>query len=209
MNLASLLSIPPLSKVQVSSKAVIRDASAFGEPIVLPFWYFQCEREGLLELRSPGGYVARISPLDVCDVVLADPLIVDAMPRARFTQRLSLSPQERLSSHGPHLFEPAHVMWVAKDKWGRVDAVHVRFVDDALNDAPGPIACGVSDESRSLLNAASRRDRLPVVKYGDRASSCSLTRERPEYRKARRDFSSLVRTSVNVTRPSATEHHFA
>jgi hypothetical protein len=206
MNLASLLSLPPLSKIQVSSKAVIRDASAFGTPMVLPFWFFQCEREGLLELRSPGGYMTRVSPLDVCDVVLADPLIVDAMPRARFLQRLSLSPQERLSSHGAHLFEPAHAMWVAKDKWGRVDAVHVRFVDGAFNDVPGPIGCGVSDESRAFLNTVAKRDRLPVAKYGDRASSCSLSRERPEYRKARQAFSSLVRSSVNVIRPSSAGH---
>lgn len=141
----------------------------------------------------------RVSPHDVCDVVPAEPLLVNAMPRARFMERLRLTPLEREASYGPQLFEPAQVMWVTKDKWARVDAVYVRFVDEAHNDAPSPFACGVSDESRALLNAVARRDRLPVVKYGDHPSSCALTRERKEHRSARQRLGAFMRLSLKET----------
>lgn len=206
MNLASLLSIPPLSKVQVASRAVIREAGFTGGPSTLPFWFFQCVREGLLELRSPGGYMHRVSPHDVCDVVPAEPLIVGAMPRARFTERLRLSARERQLSYGPRLFEPAQVMWVTKDKWGRVDSVYVRFVSEALNDDPGPLACSVTDESRRLLNTVARRDRLPVAKCGDHPSACAMSRERKEYISARRRAGTFLRATLTavgqVTVPS-------
>jgi hypothetical protein len=196
MNLASLLSIPPLSKVQVASRTVIREAGYSSGPSTLPFWFFQCVRDGLLELRSPGGYVQRVSPHDVCDVVAAEPLIVNAMPRARFTQRLALSVQERQRSYGDHLFEPAQVMWVTKDKWARVDSVYLRFISDAHNDDPGTFACSVSDESRKLLNTVARRDRLPVVKYGDSPSACAISRERREYVSARRRAGTFLRSTL-------------
>lgn len=206
MNLASLLSIPPLSKVQVASRAVIREAGFTGGPSTLPFWFFQCVREGLLELRSPGGYMHRVSPHDVCDVVPAEPLIVGAMPRARFTERLRLSARERQLSYGPHLFEPAQVMWVTKDKWARVDSVYVRFLSEEHNHDLAPIACSVTDEGRNLLNAVARRDRLPVVKYGDRPSSCAISRERREYVSARRRAGTFLKSTLkgaeNVAVPS-------
>lgn len=196
MNLASLLSIPPLSKVQVASRAVIREAQFAGGPPTFPFWYFQCELDDLLELRSPGGYMHRVSPHDVCDVIPAEPLVVNAMPRARFVERLRLSYQEREASYGPHLFEPAQVLWVTKDKWARVDAVHVRFIDQAYNHAPGPLSCSVSDASRQLLNTMAKRDRLPVVKYGDRPSLCAVPRERKEHLSARKRMGAFMQSTL-------------
>lgn len=200
MNLASLLSIPPLSKVQVASRTVIREAGFTGGPSTLPFWFFQCVRDGLLELRSPGGYVHRVSPHDVCDVVPAEPLIVGAMPRARFTERLRLSARERQLCYGPHLFEPAQVMWVSKDKWAQVDSVYVRFLSEEHNHDPAPIACSITDESRNLLNAVARRDRLPVVKYGDKPAACAISRERKEYLSARRRAGSFFQATLKVAR---------
>lgn len=197
MNLVQLLAIPPLSKVQVSSRREIQEASLLcglstgrGQPNPplpeLPFWYFQCENAGLLELRSPGGYVTRVRPDDVCDVILADPLLVQAMPHAVFLQRSRLSAAERHSTYGPHLFQQANVMWVEKDRWGRVDRVGVRFVDDAFNHAKGTFACTLSDESRRLVGDVARRTRMPVSKYGDRPNFSAQNGELKETASARR-----------------------
>lgn len=138
----------------------------------------------------------RVSPHDVCDVIPAEPLVVNAMPRARFIDRLRLSYREREASYGPHLSEPAQVMWVTKDKWARVDAVHVRFIDQAYNHAPGPLSCSVSDASRQLLNIIAKRDRLPVVKYGDRPSLCAVHRMRKEHLSARKRVGAFMQSTL-------------
>jgi hypothetical protein len=132
--------------------------------------------------------------------VPAEPLIVGAMPRARFTERLRLSARERQLCYGPHLFEPAQVMWVTKDKWAQVDSVYVRFLSEEHNHDPAPIACSITDESRNLLNAVARRDRLPVVKYGDKPAACAISRERKEYLSARRRAGSFLQATLKGAR---------
>jgi adenylate kinase len=110
-SLASLLAIPPLSKVQLQSRAALRDAR-FDSPgvIDLPFWFFQCVVGDHLEIRSPGGFMARVSPEDICDIVKADPIVVQAMPRHVFNERLKLSWHERQRSLGPECYRPAHLL---------------------------------------------------------------------------------------------------
>lgn len=196
MNLTRLLAIPALSKVEVSSRREIKEAQVFtqwlggcrNQPAVLelPFWYYQCEYEGLLELRSPGGYMVRIPPDDVCDFIAAKPLLVEAMPRRTFTERAKLSPIQRVQTYGPDLFQPAQVLWVSKDRWNRVDQVYVRFVDDSHNDGAGPIPCCISDASRRTLNKVARRSRMPVAKHGATSSFSALSGSRSEYTNARR-----------------------
>ena len=186
-SLADLLSIPPLSRVQLNSRAIIREATLFtrgpGEP---PFWFFQCVIEDMLELRSPGGFMVRVAPTDVCDIVTAEPLIVQAMPKEVFIDRLKLPLRDRSCVPTPECYSPAQVMWVTKDKWHRVDSVFVRFLEDRHNEGISTWSAPVTVASRDLLNQVARRDRLPVADLSSKASWSALNRERPEQREARK-----------------------
>lgn len=186
-SLASLLAIPPLSKVQLQSRAALRDAR-FDSPgvIDLPFWFFQCVVGEQLEIRSPGGFMTRIAPEDICDIVKADPIVVQAMPRRVLLERLRMPLRERQQSPGPECYRPAHVLWVMKDRWARVDAAFVRFLDESLNEGAGPQQASLDDPSRAMLNAIARRDRMPVVSRQGQASWSAVSRELPEHRAARK-----------------------
>ena len=98
-SLASLLAIPPLSKVQLQSRAALRDAR-FDSPgvIDLPFWFFQCVVGEQLEIRSPGGFMTWVTPEDICDLVKADPIVVQAMPRHVLLERQRMPLRERQES---------------------------------------------------------------------------------------------------------------
>ena len=159
-SLASLLAIPPLSKVQLQSRSALRDAR-FDSPgvIDLPFWFFQCVVGEQLEIRSPGGFMTRVAPEDICDIVKAEPIVVQAMPRHVLVERLRMPLRERQQSPCPECYRPAHVLWVMKDKWERVDAAYVRFLDESLNEGTGPQQASLDDPSRAMLNAIARRDR--------------------------------------------------
>lgn len=186
-SLASLLAIPPLSKVQLMSKVALQDASIDSRGVIdLPFWFFQCVAGDKLEIRSPGGFMARVSPTDICDIVLADPIVVQAMPRHVLVERQRLSLRERQQSPGPECYRPAHVLWVMKDKWARVDAAFVRFLDESLNESTGPQQAPLDDTSRVMLSAIARRDRMPVVSRQGQASWSAVSRELPEHRAARK-----------------------
>lgn len=202
MNLARMLSLTPLSKVQLFNRAQIREAtiacSLYGrDPALstrLPFWYFQREYEGLLEVRSPGGFMARVPPDDVCDVILAEPIEVRAMPFSTFCERNRMSRLERDSTYGEHLFLPAHVLHVSKDKWGGIDRVGVAFLDDQFNNAPSTFSNPVLPGTREALGRVARRTRMPVYKYGDGIHSSAQTRESKEDASARRRFGTFLST---------------
>ena len=196
-SLASLLAIPPLSKVQLQSRAALRDAR-FDSPgvIDLPFWFFQCVVGDQLEIRSPGGFMARVSPEDICDIVNADPIVVQAMPRHVHRERLRLPVIERQKCPAPECYRPAHLLWVMKDKWARVDAAFVRFLDESLNEGAGPQQASLDDQSRLMVNAIARRDRMPVVSRQGRASWSAVSRELPEHRTARKSAERFFATAL-------------
>ena len=192
-----MLSIPALSKVQLNHRATIREAAlATCGPVELPFWYFQRVVDGMLELRSPGAFMVRVAPADVCDIVPAEPLIVQAMPKQVFIDRLELPLSDRSNKPSSECYQPAQVMWVTKDRWHRVDSVFVRFMDEHYNDGVSTWSAPLDVASRVLLNRVARRDRLPVADISSKANWSALSRERPEHRDARRAMSAFFTAAL-------------
>jgi hypothetical protein len=203
-SLFQILNLAPLTKVQVLTRATLNDASISlppgRPPAPLPFWYVQGQNNGMLELMSPGGYKCNVTPQDVCDVLASEPVEVMAMPRHIFIERSSLTAKERHETHGPHLFEPAFVASVTKDKWGRIDQVFVRFKDPQFNIGASSCASAVDDASQKLLSEIATRHRMPIVKWGDRSASWSAApNERPGDGTARRRVLSFFKSRLSET----------
>lgn len=166
IKLGQAIGLRPLDRLQVNSASEIREMSIGGRPNQkhpLPFMYFQrvCA-DGLLEVSSPGGYLTRIPPEDVCDILHGEPIIVQAMSKRVFTDRLKLSLSERQKAPGPECYAPAYVLRVEKNRWGTLDRVFVDFLDDALN-SESQWAAPLHDDDRRHLNEIARRDRMPVI----------------------------------------------
>jgi hypothetical protein len=196
--LSALLSIPALSKLQLNHRAAIRNATIGAVvPLELPFWFFQRAVDGMLELRSPGGYMERVAASDVCDIIPADPLIVQAMPKHLFVDRLKLPLCERVGPPPPECYQPAQVLWVTKDRWRRVDSVFVCFLDDKHNDGVHTWSAPIDALSRETLNREARRDRMPVADTASQASWSAHNRERSEYRVARKVVDQFFKGALN------------
>lgn len=182
VRLASCLGLRPLDRVQLSSEAAYKelevDRRLYGivEP-ELPWLFFQrvCE-DGLLELRSPSGFARRVHASDICDFLAGEPVVVRAMPRAVFSERLRLPLGERQRSPTDEAYQPAYVRWVSKDRWGRVDA-RVQFLDDSLNHGEGDFINPVHGADRHLLESKATRAFMPVYDCrAMRGGSCSADR---------------------------------
>lgn len=164
--LCNLLGLKPLDRVQLNDAREIREMSLapqLGYEAELPFLYFQRPLEdGCLEVRSPSGYVTKVAPADICDFVAGDPIVVRAMPKSVFMERLKLSTSEPRPRPGPEGFADAYVLYVSRDRWGRIDQVHVWFLDPKHNsDKPWPAP--LEDGERANLERLARRTRMPVL----------------------------------------------
>lgn len=141
------------------------------EPSALPFAYFQFVREdGMLCVSSPGGYVMYVPPEDVCDVRPGTPILVRSMTEERFVERLKMPHGDQRLVPGDEEYEDAYVIRVMKDKWGRVDAVYVRFLDDKLNKKGSTFINPVRQQDREMLNKIANRTVMPVVNYRSAAN---------------------------------------
>lgn len=139
------------------------DAQRGRQEADLPYWFFQRVLEdGRLEVRSPGGFVIAVDPLDVCDVLPGMPVTVRAMPRAVFLERLKLAPSERNGRAAESCFHEADVLHITKDRWGRVDMVVVLFRDATLNSG-GPWNAPIHPDDREALESKANRTWMPVV----------------------------------------------
>ena len=194
LRLANVLGLRPLDRVQVNDAHEIREMGALAQigcKSDLPFLYFQRVREdGLLEVRSPGGYVTSLAPADVCDVRFGDPMIVRAMPHAQFMTRSRLPVDQRQGRPGDESYAPAYVLYAQKDRWGRVDQVGVWFLDPALN-GDKPFHAPVHDDDRACLAQKATRMNMPEMAYrfGAPASADKgLQRERDMANRAVRGF---------------------
>lgn len=159
VHLAQALGLQPLDRVQINDRAA-REAfwldARHPEAAELPFWYFQrVDKDGRLELASPGGRLVRVQPNDVCDVRRAEPVLVQAMPKSVFMERSRIPVAERQGAVPPSCYAPAHVLRVVKDRWNRVDMVFVRFVDPGLN-VDEPWAAPLKDGERMRLQGIAR-----------------------------------------------------
>ncbi len=132
-------------------------------PVDLPFFYFQRTMpDGMLEVRSPGGYATFVSPHDVCDIVRGEPITVMAMPEAEFVKRVDLTPLERNVPPPATSYSEAHVLYASKDRWGRPD-FFVWFVDPALNTTGRPWRAMMGDTERKRIAGSARRTKMPVM----------------------------------------------
>lgn len=127
----------------------------------LPWLFFQrvCE-DGRLELRSPSGFARRVHTIDICDFLAGDPVVLRAMPRAVFSERLRLPLGERQRNAHDEAYQPAYVRWVSKDRWERVDARY-QFLDESLNHGDGDFINPVHDADRHLLESKATRAHMP------------------------------------------------
>lgn len=170
LTLAHALGLRPLDRVQLNSQHQLRemrnDAYLGRAHADLPFWFFQrITPDGLLEVMSPGGSTEHVAATDVCDIIRGEPIEVLAMPQKVFIQRLRLPLHERGQPAPQDSFSPAYVRWVRKDRWNRLDKVHVTFHDDALNCSP-LFSAPVWAADRDALQARMSRRLMPIVGPG-------------------------------------------
>lgn len=166
--LGAALGLRPLDRVQVNNRSC-QQRSRYSNQLTgkhepLPFWYFLfTEGDGRLVLRTPAGSEYLVDPLDVCDTLPGQPLVVRAMPEQCWLRWLSL--RKSSAPAPPEFFAEAHVVYVRKDRWNRVENVSVRFLDPALN-------CRTDGRSRLAVLAEGElvriapfvnRNRMPVL----------------------------------------------
>lgn len=175
VSLGGVLNLARMDRVQVLSQRTVREArsGSFVRPGTLvrreyPYWFFHCvDASGRLVVRSPGGYMEKVDPLDICDVQAGTPLRVMAVPRAVFLARskcpVKLPGGRRFDEASD--FEWATVMMVSKDRWARIDRVHVLFDDASLNEGDQwqTWSSLVRDQDVVMLNQCARRTILPVI----------------------------------------------
>jgi hypothetical protein len=165
MSLAKALGLRPLDRVQISSKYEIGQARAFARfhdiQTDLPYFFFQRVVGDRLEVRSPGGYVALVSPHDVCDVLPGKPVRVMSVTRDAFLQSLKQARTGSKAVFADDDYAPADVLYACKSKWGSVEA-HVWFDDETLNDKAPWMAILRSDEAKTVATMA-RRTVMPVM----------------------------------------------
>lgn len=165
-SLAMALGLRPLDRVQVNSRVAIEDTRLHiplgrSAPWELPYYFFQrVVRGDQLELRSPGGCPCSVSPLDVCDIIPGEPVIVRAMPRTVFLERLKLHHANR-TPPSDECYANALVLHAYKNRWGQVDAV-VAFEDASLN-ADSSYMAPIHAEDRAGLERRAKRSVMPVL----------------------------------------------
>lgn len=206
IKLGSVLGLRPLDRLQVNNAREIREmqiAPQFGYRAELPFLYFQrVLDDGRLEVRSPSGYATALDPWDVCSIVPGRPIIVRAMPRDRFVARSKLPLSERQLKPAQECYADALVLYVTKDRWGRVDEVFVWFVDPALN-GDRPYAAPIEDNDRVSLAQNARRTVMPVMGKGSRGAASSADHGIQREETLARDVAKwLIRSAVLRDRKS-------
>lgn len=171
MDLGSCLGLRPLDRVQLSTKVAYKDLEVdrriYGihDPD-LPWLFFQrVLKDGRLELRSPTSSVHYVYATDICDYIAGNPVVVRAMPKDVFSERLKLPLRDRQQCPPDDAYYPAYVRWVSKNRWGQVDA-RVQFLDDRFNHG-GDFINPIHNADRKLLESQATRSRMPV--YDSRA----------------------------------------
>lgn len=175
MNLAILLGLRPLDRVQINSRREReeRDMWRFmnAKPEAdLPYFFVQrLLADGAIEVRSPNGGVWSIRPQEICNVIPGVPVSVRAMPRAMFVDRLRSSPPAPATDQD---YRPALVRYVSKDRWNRIDQVYVSFLEEGFNDAD-KFASPIHPDDRAMLSSIANRSKMPVTTAGGRGGAYS------------------------------------
>jgi len=166
---ANVFGLRPLDRVQVFSKAVIREIAfcrQMGQEEHPPFWFFQFfADDGHLVLRSPSGNTMHVSPADICDILpnKHGPVMTRAMPKAEWLVRQTLTLAERQQPPPSHSYADAAVMYAHKNGRLLVEFC-VRFLDPSLNAASDGVTrfAPLADGERPRLTKLARRSLMPV-----------------------------------------------
>lgn len=192
--LSCALRFSPLDRLQINSRATLRDATIGESDRAVPWWYFQRTMgANLIEVRTPSGTPASIDVADVCNFAPGQSVHVRAMPVGRFTQWLSLSPNARDSLRADpteyeKFFAPARVIYVSADRWQNLEAAVV-FDDPSLRATTyAPIHSG----DHAFLKQSARRSVMPVMRFR-RGGNLSAT---DPYQRAERTAARDVRAFI-------------
>lgn len=198
MQLAHCLGLRPLDRLQINSQKEISGSCAYKAPDAprdeLPYWFFQRIRiDGQIEVSTPGGYITSIDPVDICDVIPSEPIIIQSMTRERFKERLSLPYTERQKLASETDFVDAYVLLAEKDRFGFVEFL-VWFVDDQHNTEDRPWRAIQPPNKRAEWKALASRRQMPVrsKSAANYSADSRLEEARQYHRAAMRKFVQLA-----------------
>jgi hypothetical protein len=184
VSLSALLGLRPLDRLQLNTPGMRRDHGG-----CLPWWYFQREHDGRLEVSSPGGSLDWVKPEEVCSILPGEPIVVHALPQAAFLDHL-----RRKTPITNDSFRPARLLRLRRDRWRRIEpSAWVSFDDGSLNDSP-TFMCPLRDDSRAAVRDLTRNV-VPIVSCSSDFRSASASAERGLSRasdKARREVSRFL-----------------
>lgn len=174
-SMGSMLNIQPLTLLEVASQRTICEAAQWsrmhGASMEQPYWFFQYVQDGMLVISTPGGHAECVDPLEVSNIIPAEPVRVMAMPPCRWgdwsKRTRATSTQDALAE----LVAPASVIAALRDRWGRFE-YRVRFDEPALNTSSSWLAPMLQSE-RDRLKPITKRTRMPVVSQS--SASWSVT----------------------------------
>lgn len=161
--LNSLLNLKPLTLVEVASRTVMREA--FLNPssgrFECPYWFFQhLDADGTLVVAGPGGHEAKLSAIDVMNLIPRGPVKVMAMPLATFMQRLSLDPVVLHKTLTADCYEPASVMAARRERRG--DFSYTVWFDRAELNTSTTFTAPLMDGEARRIKPLTRRANMPV-----------------------------------------------
>lgn len=204
MSLASVLGLRPLDRLQVSNSLTIREfrnEAHFGGGLApesdLPFWYFRRVVGDQLEVSSPGGYVCRVAPSEVCVILPGTVVPVMAMTKSQFLAwgNLSSSAKNTISDDKKASFySAAYVIGAQQGRFGF--CFEVEFVDAALKHDRTTFS-PLSDASRRFAESMAKRTIMPIassraVNFSSANKGVLAARD-----KAKRAVSLFFRASLN------------
>ncbi len=163
--LSFVMGLTPLDRLQINDKTAISNcqfSKRMGETAAeQPFWFFQrIRQDGMLEVRTPTGYCDYIAIEDICDIIPGEPIIVQAMTTAAFIERNK--PQHQRQAPSESDYAPAYLLYVHKDRWGRIDSAAVDFIDPQLNIGKTTFS-PITQADRERLEKTINRTMLPII----------------------------------------------
>lgn len=167
INLATTLGLQPLDRLQLSNSANLtryRDEAHFSKDkslsdLDVPFWFFRRVVGDTLEVASPSGYIARVTPSEVCDIIKGTSVSVMAMPTWAFLARSGLTIAQRQSKPDAKFFRPAKVIGALRGRYGYQFEV---WFDDAAENVDRTRFATLDDDSQKFAVSKANSSIMPV-----------------------------------------------
>lgn len=162
--LNSILSLTPLTLVEVATKRLLREAASWSRmnsaPLEQPYWFYQgMHKDGKLIVASPGGSTELIDALDVMNIIPMEPIRTRAMSPRHYIEWDGMN-RRGIRIPPDALYSPCSVLGAIKVRYGRFD-YFVAFDDPSLNTS-STWQAPIPDEERARLLSLTRRTRMPV-----------------------------------------------